>query len=158
MEVHIWHGHNRFSLRDALYPDEVEYIDDDDEQEDIDSYSGKEDEDTDMIDLESELEGDDDNEWKPKSSSRKTMKVKPRKDIKKIQVVVTSYGVLASEHAKHEKSVRKSGASVFESTSPISAWIRGADSHDQSNGSELSWMKPITVSPAPARPPKRSAR
>ncbi|KAF9650357.1 hypothetical protein BDM02DRAFT_3223262 [Thelephora ganbajun] len=58
MEIHVWHGHNRFSLHEALYPDEVED--------------------------------------------------------KRIQVVVTSYGVLASEHAKYEKSVRKSESSIFE--------------------------------------------
>lgn len=33
----------------------------------------------------------------------------------KIQVVVTSYGVLASEHAKHEKSTKKNPSSIFES-------------------------------------------
>lgn len=34
----------------------------------------------------------------------------------KIQVVVTSYGVLASEHAKHEKATKKNSSSIFEST------------------------------------------
>lgn len=32
-----------------------------------------------------------------------------------IQVVVTSYGVLASEHAKYEKSTKKNSSSIFES-------------------------------------------
>jgi DNA repair protein RAD5 len=32
-----------------------------------------------------------------------------------IQVVVTSYGVLASEHAKYEKSAKKNSSSIFES-------------------------------------------
>jgi hypothetical protein len=69
MDVHIWHGQNRFSLYEALYPDEVEYIDDDDdEQEEIESHSDKEDEDVVMVDeSESEAEGDDDEEWKPKA-------------------------------------------------------------------------------------------
>lgn len=114
VEVHIWHGQNRFSLHEALYPDEVEYIDDDDEQEDIEPPSD-EDEGIVMVDdSESGAEGDDD-EWKPKATSNKVAKAKPKKDKKKkIQVVVTSYGVLASEHAKYEKSVRKSESSVFE--------------------------------------------
>ena len=155
IEAHIWHGQNRFNLHEALYPDEVEYIDDDDEEE-IESRSDKEDEDVEMVELESEGEGDD-KEWKPKANSRKATKVKTKKDTRKIQVVVTSYGVLASEHAKYEKSVRKSESSVFESRSATSTYIRAAYCHDQSNGSELFWMRPITVSPAPARPPKRSA-
>ena len=119
VEVHIWHGQNRFSLHEALYPDEVEYIDDDDEQGDVESPS---DEDGGIVmvdDSESGAEGDDD-EWKPKAGSKKVAKAKPKKDKKKkIQVVVTSYGVLASEHAKSEKSVRKSESSVFESSSAI---------------------------------------
>jgi len=114
MEVNIWHGQNRFSLYEALYPDEVEYIDVDDEEEEIESHS-----DEDVVMLESEIEGDDD-EWKPKGKPRKVTKSKPKKDArKKIQVVVTSYGVLASEHAKYEKSVRKSESSVFGSASAI---------------------------------------
>ena len=118
MEVNIWHGQNRFSLYEALYPDEVEYIDVDDEVEEVESHS---DEDVVMVDeIESEVEGNDDEEWKPKGKSRKVTKTNPKKDTrKKIQVVVTSYGVLASEHAKYEKSARKSESSVFESTSPI---------------------------------------
>ena len=159
IEVHVWHGQNRFSLIEALYPDEVEYIDVDDEPEEIGSYS--EDEDVVMVDdLESGAEGDDDDEWKPKANSKKLTKVKPKKEKdkrKKIQVVVTSYGVLASEHAKYEKSVRKSGSSVFESTSAIFAHTCTAYCRYQSNGSGLFWMKPTTVSPALARPPKLSA-
>ena len=118
IEVNIWHGQNRFSLYEALYPDEVEYIDIDDEEEEIESHS---DEDVVMIcELESEAEGNDDEEWKPKGKSKKVTKTKPKKDTrKKIQIVVTSYGVLASEHVKYEKSVRKSESSVFESTSAI---------------------------------------
>ena len=124
VEVHIWHGHNRFGLREALYPDEVQFIDDDDEQEKIESQD--EDEDVVMVDEpESGVEGDDDEEWKPKTNSRKAARVKPKKDARnKIQVVVTSYGVLASEHTKYEKSVRKSESSVFESTSMISMYVR----------------------------------
>ena len=157
MEVHIWHGHNRFGLYETLYPDEVEYIDVDGEEEEIESHSGEEDEDVVMID-ESEAEGSDDEEWKPKGNSRMATKFKSKKDNrKKIQVVVTSYGVLASEHAKYEKSTRKSESSVFESTSKTPTCTpRIADSPNQSNGSELFWMKPTTVSPALARPPKRS--
>ena len=118
MDVHIWHGQNRFSLREALYPDEVEYIDvEDDGPEEIESHSDKEVQDVDMSDESgSEAEEDDDDEWKPKTRSREVTKVKTKKEKrKKIQVVVTSYGVLASEHAKYEKSVRKSESSVFES-------------------------------------------
>jgi len=119
MDVHVWHGQNRFNLYEALYPDEIEYVDDDDddEQEEIKSLS---DEDVIMVDNpESEAEGDSDGEWKPKASSKVT-KVKSKNDKRKIQVVVTSYGVLASEHAKHEKSVRKSDSSVFQSASAFS--------------------------------------
>jgi len=118
IDVSIWHGQNRFSLYEALYPDEVEYIDIDDEEEEIESHS---DEDVVMVDEpESEDEGNDDEEWKPKRKSGKVTKAKPKKDTrKKIQVVVTSYGVLASEHAKYEKSTRKSESSVFESRSAI---------------------------------------
>ena len=121
IEVHIWHGQNRFGLREALYPDEIEYIGDDDEEEEIKSYSDKEDRDVDMVDeLGSESDGSVE-EWKPKARSRKVTRVRAKKDTrKKIQVVVTSYGVLASEHAKYEKSVRKSDSSVFESTSTVS--------------------------------------
>jgi hypothetical protein len=119
IEVHIWHGQNRFSLHEALYPDEVEYIDDDSGSEDIESPSDK-DEDMDVAGkLESEAEGVDSDEWKPKARSKNVTKTKA-KDKKKIQVVVTSYGVLASEHAKYEKSARKSESSVFESRSAIS--------------------------------------
>lgn len=135
IDVHIWHGQNRFSLYEALYPDEVEYIDDDDETE---PHSDK-DEDVVMVDeLDSEAEGNDDGEWKPKGSSRKleVTKVNPKKDVKKIQVVVTSYGVLASEHAKYEKSVRKSDSSVFESTPVVPKRAHTAYPRDQSNGSE----------------------
>ena len=138
LDVNIWHGQNRFSLYEALYPDEVEYIDIDDEEEEIESHS---DEDVVMVDeLESEVEGNDDEEWKPKGKSKKVTKTKPKKDTrKKIQVVVTSYGVLASEHAKYEKSMRKSESSVFESTSAIPMRTPHiADSHNQSNGCELS--------------------
>jgi len=161
IEVHIWHGQHRFSLYEALYPDEVEYIDVDDEEEEIESHSDEEDEDVVMVD-ESESEGDDDGEWKPKGKSKKAAKVKPKKDTrkdtrKKIQVVVTSYGVLASEHAKYEKSVRISESSVFESTSAIPTCTPPTtNSHNQSNGSALFWTKPTTVSPVPARLPKRS--
>ena len=161
IEVHIWHGHNRFSLYEALYPDEVEYIDVDDEEEEIESPSDEEDEDVVMVDeLGSELEGDDDDEWKPKGRSKRATKVKPKKDTrKKIQVVVTSYGVLASEHAKYERSVRKSESSVFESASAIPMCSpHTADNHNQSNGSELFWTKLTIVSPAPARLQRRSAR
>ncbi|KAF9785715.1 SNF2 family N-terminal domain-containing protein [Thelephora terrestris] len=113
IEVHIWHGQNRFSLHEALYPDEVEHIDDDSGSEDIESPSDK-DEDMDVAGkLESEAEGVDSDEWKPKARSKNATKTKA-KDKKKIQVVVTSYGVLASEHAKYEKSARKSESSVFE--------------------------------------------
>lgn len=107
IDVHIWHGQNRFSLHEALYPDEVEYIDDDDEQH-LESHPDK-DEDFVMV------EGDDD-EWKPGATSKIT-RVKPKDRKKKIQVVVTSYGVLVSEHTKYEKSARKSESSVFESSS-----------------------------------------
>jgi DNA repair protein RAD5 len=159
MEAHVWHGQNRFNLHQVLYPDEVEHIDDDEEQEEIVSHSDNEDEDVIMVDeLESEAGGSDNDEWKPKASSKKVTKVRPKKDkMKKIQVVVTSYGVLASEHAKYEKSARKSESSVFESTSAISMSAHTAYCHDQSSGSELSWMKPTTVSPALARPPRLSA-
>jgi hypothetical protein len=117
MDVHVWHGQNRFNLYEALYPDEVEYIDDDDEQEETDSHSEKEDEDVVMVDeTGSEVEWDDCDEWKPKVMSKK-IEPKPKGKKKKIQVVVTSYGVLVSEHVKHEKSVRKSESSVFESSS-----------------------------------------
>ena len=157
IEVHVWHGQNRFSLLEALYPDEIEYIDDDGEQEEIESHSDKEDEDVIMADeSEFEAEGDDNDEWKPKASSKKVTKAKPKKDKRKIQVVVTSYGVLASEHAKYEKSVRKSESSVFESTPTISVCTHAAYCPDQSNGSALFWTKPTIVSPALARPPKRS--
>ena len=120
VEVHIWHGQNRFNLHGALYPDEVEYIDDDGEQEEIESPSDK---DEDMVSVDeagSEAEGSENDEWKPKASSKKVPNAR-RKDKKKIQVVVTSYGVLASEHAKYEKSVRKSESSVFESPSTFSS-------------------------------------
>jgi hypothetical protein len=122
MDVHIWHGHNRFNLYEALYPDEVECIDDDDDEpEEIESHSDEEIEDVIIVgDSESEAEGGDDDEWKPNASSKRAAKVKPKKDKrKKIQVVVTSYGVLASEHAKYEKSARRSESSVFESSSKI---------------------------------------
>ena len=119
IDVHIWHGQNRFNLHGALYPDEIEYVDDEeDEQEEIICLPDEEDEDVDMVD-ESEAEGDDDGEWKPKTSS-KVKKVKSKNGKRKIQVVVTSYGVLASEHAKYEKSVRKSQSSVFESAPAFS--------------------------------------
>ena len=122
IDVHIWHGQNRFSLHETLYPDEVEYIDDDDEQEGVGSHSDKEDEDAVMVDeTGSELEGDDSDEWHPKAMPKKVVKktttLKPKDKKKKIQVVVTSYGVLVSEHTKYEKSVRKSESSVFESSS-----------------------------------------
>ena len=127
INVHIWHGQNRFSLREALYPDEVEYIDidDDDEPEEVESYSDKEDQNVVMVgESDSEVEGDNDEEWKPKVSSNRVTKAKPKEDKrKKIQVVVTSYGVLVSEHAKYEKSMRKSESSVFESTSTFSMRI-----------------------------------
>jgi len=156
MEVHIWHGQNRFSLHEALYPDEIEYIDDDDEEEEIESHSD-EDKDVDMVD-ESEAEGSDDEDWKPKASSRKPTKVKPKRGKrKKIQVVVTSYGVLASEHAKYEKSSRKSETSVFESMSLTFTWIHTAYCCDKLNGFELFWTKPTIASPALAKPPKQSA-
>ena len=160
IDVHIWHGQNRFNLHGALYPDEVEYIDvdSDGEQEEIESYSGSED-DVDMVDEpESEAGGDDEEEWKPKTRPKVT-KVKTRKDRrKKIQVVVTSYGVLASEHAKHERSVRRSEPSVFESTFAISTYYFITYRSDQLNGSGSFWMKPTIVNPALARQPKRSAR
>lgn len=160
MDVHIWHGQNRFDLHGALYPDEVEYIDvDDDKEEEIESYSGREDEDVDMVDEpESEVGGNDGEEWKPKIRSKVT-KVKVKKDKrKKIQVVVTSYGVLASEHAKHERSVRKSESSVFESTFTISTCHLIAYRSEQSNGFGSFWMKLTIVNPALAKLPKRSAR
>jgi hypothetical protein len=110
LDVHVWHGQNRFSLHEALYSDEVEYIDDEDEREEIESHSDKEDEDVVMVDEPgSHVEGDYGDESKPK--------VKSKDKKKKIQVVVTSYGVLVSEHTKYEKSVRKSESSVFESLS-----------------------------------------
>lgn len=116
MDVHVWHGQNRFSLHGALYPDEVECIDDD-EPEEVDSFS-EEDEDVVMADeTKSDVGSDDCDERKPKVVSKKVTKVKPKDKKGKIQVVVTSYGVLVSEHAKHEKSVRKSESSVFESSS-----------------------------------------
>lgn len=118
MDVHVWHGQNRFNLYEALCPDEVEYVDDDDEQEDIESPSDEEDEDILMVgETGSEAEEGDGDEWKPKGMSKKAEKIKPKDKKKKIQVVVTSYGVLVSEHAKHEKSVRKSESSIFESSS-----------------------------------------
>jgi len=159
LEVHVWHGQNRFNLYEALYPDEVQYIDDDDEQDEIKSHSDEEGEAVDMDDEpESEVEGEDDEEWEPKASSKKVKRVKHKKDKrKKIQVIVTSYGVLASEHAKYEKSVRKSESSVFESTSAIPKWIHITYCHDKLNGFALSWTRPTIVSPARARPPKRSA-
>jgi len=131
MEVYIWHGQNRFNLYEALYPEEVQYIDDDDEQEEIELHS---DEDEDMVDEpepEPEPEGEDDEGWEPKASPKKVTRVKPKKEKrKKIQVIVTSYGVLASEHAKYEKSVRKSESSVFESTSIIPKCINTAYCRD----------------------------
>ena len=159
IEVHVWHGHNRFNLHGALYPDEIEHVDedDDDEQEEIESQS---DEDVVMADdLESEAEWNDDEGWKLKAVPKKVTKLKPKKDKRnKIQVVVTSYGVLASEHAKHEKSVRKSESSIFESAFTLSTCICTTNRFGQSNGSVLFWMKPTIVNPALARPPKRSAR
>ena len=160
IDVYIWHGQNRFSLREALYPDEVEYInvDDDDEQDEIESHS--EDEDVIMVDdSDSEVEGHDDEEWRPKAKSKRVTKAKPKKGRKKkIQVVVTSYGVLVSEHTKYEKSVRKSESSVFESASAFSTWICISYCPDQSTGSALFWMKPTIVNPALAGPPRRSVR
>ena len=162
IDVYIWHGQNRFSLREALYPDEVEYInvDDDDEQDEIESHSDKEDEDVIMVgESDSEVEGHDNEEWRPKAKSKRVTRTKPKKDRrKKIQVVVTSYGVLVSEHAKYEKSVRKSESSVFESASAFSTWICISYCPDQSTGSALFWMKPTIVNPALAGPPKRSVR
>ena len=118
IDVHIWHGQNRFSLPEALYPDEIEYIDDDDEQDIESSDSDEANEDIIMVDQpESGAEQDDDGEWQPKARSRRVTKVQTKKDKKKkIQVVVTSYGVLSSEHAKYERSIRKSESSVFGST------------------------------------------
>lgn len=114
IDVNVWHGQNRFSLHEALYPDEVEHIDDDDE---IKSHSD-EDEDVVMVDeTGSDVGGDDGDEWDPRAASKKVPKVKLKDKKKKIRVVVTSYGVLVSEHAKYEKSARKSGSSVFESPS-----------------------------------------
>ena len=162
LDVYVWHGQNRFSLREVLYPDEVEYIDvdEDDEQEEIESYSDKEDKYVIIVgESDSEVEGHDDEEWRPKASSKRVKKAKPKKGKrKKIQVVVTSYGVLVSEHAKYEKSVRKSESSVFESAFVFSTLICIAHRPDQSNGSASFWMKPTIVNPALAGLPKRSAR
>lgn len=159
MDVHIWHGQNRFNLHEALYPDEVECIDvDDNKQEEIESHSDTDGEDVDMADEPASEAGEnDDEEWKPKIRSRVT-KTKAKKDRKKIQVVVTSYGVLASEHAKHERSVRKPESSVFESTFTISTRCLITYHSNQSNGSGSFWMKPTIVNPALAKPPKRSVR
>lgn len=116
MDVHVWHGQNRFSLHEALYPDEVERTDCSDEQEEIESQSDK-DEDVVMVDEPgSDFGWDDDDKRKPKAMSEKVTKAKPKVE-KKIQVVVTSYGVLVSEHARHEKSFQKSESSIFESSS-----------------------------------------
>lgn len=55
-----------------------------------------------------------------------------------IQVVVTSYGVLASEHAKYEKSTKKNSSSIFESE--FFVVVKGRLSHftsTQSIGYEL---------------------
>ena len=118
VDVYVWHGHNRSSLYEALYPDEVEYIDDDDEPEEVESHSDKEGEDLVLVDATgSDGEWEDGDEWKPEAISKKVTKVKPKDKKKKIQVVVTSYGVLVSEHTKYEKSIRKSESSIFESSS-----------------------------------------
>ena len=84
IKVLIWHGQGRLDLEAA-----VEGDDDDDDSV------------VEVSDTESEGEG-----GKGKGKARAKQKVKPH-----IRVIITSYGVLASEHAKTDKGTSQ----VFES-------------------------------------------
>ncbi|KAK7686706.1 hypothetical protein QCA50_010306 [Cerrena zonata] len=82
IKVLVWHGQGRLDLEAAVREDE------DEDEDDVDEIS------------ESEAEGESENE-KPKKKGRR----------KPIRVIVTSYGILASEHAKSDKGTSQ----VFES-------------------------------------------